>query len=150
MPDRAALLLSCSSEEARIIRERAKLQHRGISSYMLDILTRALQFEDRLLAKGGGVYSLYKNICRTPDLPLGPRTTMLLRCSAQESERIRWAAKMRDTTISEFVLHCLRRSWLVEKQPRPKPILANQVCLARQPLCGDPFGAIRPFSTDGD
>ena len=150
MSDRAALLISCSCEEARIIRERAKLQHRGISSYMLDILTRAVRFEGRLLAKGDGVYSLSGNICRTRDRPLGPRTTMLLRCSVEESERIRWAAKMRETTISEYVLGCLRRWRLVEDQPRPKPILANQSDLTRQPLCGDPFGAIGPFSTDGN
>ncbi len=43
----------------------------------------------------------------------GPRTTMLIRCTTDEAARIRSAAKRRDTTISGFVLHTLRCSWVV-------------------------------------
>jgi uncharacterized protein (DUF1778 family) len=36
---------------------------------------------------------------------------MLIRCSKEESRRIRAAAQMEDVTISAFVLRCLRLSW---------------------------------------
>jgi len=145
MPDRAALLISCSVEEVRTIREPAKLQHRGISSYVLNILIRAVEFEERLLEKGDRVYSLF---CETPRRPLCPRTTLLLRCSVQESERIRKAAKTRDTTISEYVLCCLRRSWWVESQGGQTALDKSSLSHPSEPMCGDAFGTIRPFSTD--
>jgi uncharacterized protein (DUF1778 family) len=112
MPSRAALLISCSMEEARIIRQRAELQRRGISSYMINILIRAVAIEERTIA--GGVSfdrSLYIGSIRAP----GPRTAVLLRCSKVESERIRQIAKIRGLTISGFVLFSLRRSWAIER-----------------------------------
>jgi len=101
-------------EEAGMIRERAKLQRRGISSYMLNIVIRAVEFEERIMARGGAVTfnrTLYAATVRTP----GPRTAILLRCSKNESERIRRASKIRDVTISGFVVHAIRSSWNVER-----------------------------------
>jgi len=111
MADRTALLISCSAEEARAIRERAKLERRAISGYMLNILMRALEFEERILAKSTGLHRFHSSPSRNTIRPAGPRTAILLRCLKEESERIRRGAKMRDTTISGFVLHSLRRSW---------------------------------------
>ena len=114
MAGRAALLINCSEEEALTIRERAKAEHRGISSYMLHIVMRFLDFEETLLARVGSFRALNRSLSRTPIRPPGPRTTMLLRCSIEESDRIRRVADMRETTICGFVLHCLKRSWGVK------------------------------------
>src|ERR1700758_1966858 len=109
MASRAALLINCSSEEALIIRERAKVEHRGISGYLLNIVMRSVDFEETLMAKAGRFYALNRGLFASPVRPPGPRTTMLLRCSTGEAGRIRRVAKRRDITISGFVLHCLKR-----------------------------------------
>jgi len=114
MAGRAALLINCSAEEALTIRELAKAEHRGISSYMLNIVMRFVDFDETLWAKAVRFRELNRSLSRTPARPLGPRTTMLLRCSIEESERIRRAAEMRDLTICGFVLHSLKRSWGVK------------------------------------
>ena len=111
MAHRAALLISCSKEEDGTIHERARLEHRGISSYVLSILMRSVDYEEKLVAASPGVHALRRVLSRIPIRPPGPRTTLLLRCSREESERIRRAARLRDTTISGFVLHSLHRSW---------------------------------------
>lgn len=123
MAGRAALLINCSAEEALTVRERAKLEHRGISSYLLNIVMRSVDFEEKLWAKAGGFHALKRSLSRTPIRPPGPRTTVLLRCSTEESERIRRAAEMRDTTICGFVLHCLKRSWDVKGRYASSPNL---------------------------
>jgi uncharacterized protein (DUF1778 family) len=102
VPGRAALLIHCSAEEAKIIRERATQQRRTVSGYVLNVMMRVIR------------------------RPVGPKTTMLLRCSAQESTRIRVAAKRRGATISAFVLRTLRSSWNLPLQSshaskRPAP-----------------------------
>src|SRR5215472_3332744 len=114
MAGRAALLINCSAEEALAMRERAKVEHRGISSYMLNIVMRFVDFEETLLARVGNFRGLNRSLSRTPMRSPGPRTTVLLRCSIEESDRIRRAAEMRDTTVCGFVLHCLKRSWGVK------------------------------------
>jgi hypothetical protein len=114
MAGRAALLINCSAEEALTVRERAKVEHRGISSYMLNIVMRFVDFEETLLARVGSFRALNRSLSRTPIRPPGPRTTLLLRCSVEQSERIRRAAEMRENTICGFVLHCLKRSWDVK------------------------------------
>jgi len=111
MADRAALLISCSKEEDRTIHERARKERRGISSYVMNILMRSVDYEEKLMATSPGVHSLRRVLTRISIRPRGPRTTMLLRCSREESERIRRAARSRDATISGFVLHALHRSW---------------------------------------
>jgi hypothetical protein len=115
MSDRTALLIPCSQEEADTIRGEAKRQHRGVSGYILHILIRAVEFEEILVAKGHRVQALNRTLSRTPIRTIGPRTTILLRCSTEESQRIRRAARMRDTTISGFVLQSLRRSWKADE-----------------------------------
>ena len=114
MAGRTALLINCSTEEALTIRERAKLEHRGISGYVLNIVMRSVDFEEELLGKAGQSPPLNRRPSGTLRPP-GPRTTFLLRCSTEESERIRRAAKLRDTTISAFVLRCIARSWRIEE-----------------------------------
>lgn len=112
MPPRAALLISCSIEEAGIIRRRAELQRRGISNYMINIVIRAVEIEERTIARGVSFdRSLYTDSIRAP----GPRTAVLLRCSRMESERIRRIAKIRGLTISGLILFSLRRSWRAER-----------------------------------
>ena len=111
MPGRTSLLINCSVEEALTIRARAKLERRGISGYVLNIVMRSVDFEEKLLAKAGRLQTLRRSLSGTPIRPVRPRTTMLVRCSTAEARRIRRNAKRRDSTISGFVLHCLRRSW---------------------------------------
>lgn len=48
MSDRAAILLHCSTLEAAEIRYRAKLDRCNVSSYILNILMRSVDFEERL------------------------------------------------------------------------------------------------------
>lgn len=45
---------------------------------------------------------------------LGPRTTLHIYCSVEEAERVREAARLGKSTMSGFVLHCLRGSWEIE------------------------------------
>ena len=123
MAGRAALLINCSAEEALTIRELAKAEHRGISSYMLNIVMRFVDFDETLWAKAVRFRELNRSLSRTPARPLGPRTTVLLRCSIEESERIRRAAEMRDLTICGFVLHSLKRSWGVKGRNTSSPNL---------------------------
>lgn len=101
-------------EEARMVRQRAELQRRGISSYILVIVMRAVEFDEHIMARGDSMRRLNRTLSRAPIRGPGPRTAILLRCSTEESERIRRAARMRAITISGFVLHSLKRSWEIE------------------------------------
>jgi uncharacterized protein (DUF1778 family) len=114
---RAVLMISCSKEEARKVRETAESQRRTISGYVLKIVVRAAELDERL-------YQSYQRLAplsfRLPGSKPGPRTVMLIRCSKQEAAQIRAAAKRRDVTISGYVLHRLRCSWQVaETFPGP-------------------------------
>ena len=74
----------------------------------MSIVVRSIEFDDALFAKLNGVRTFRPEWnYRGP----GRRTTVHLYCSAQEAKRVRNAAKRRETTISGFVLHSLRRSW---------------------------------------
>jgi uncharacterized protein (DUF1778 family) len=101
-----------------MIRQRAEVQRRGISGYMLNIVMRAADFQERMMARGITMRMLSRTAIRIP----GPRTAILLRCSTEESERIHRVAKARDTTISGFVLDSLRRSWDVERNLFPPQV----------------------------
>jgi len=48
MPERAAILISCLKDEAGQIRDRATHDYRSVSSYLLKITMRWVQFEERL------------------------------------------------------------------------------------------------------
>jgi|SRR5215831_15743267 len=109
MADRTALIISCTREQAATIHQRADLERRTLSGYVLRILMRWLDLEERLIGiqqETGRPLTAYQPV-RFP----GPKTTMLLRCSKEEAHRIRVGAKRRGTTISWFVLHSLALSW---------------------------------------
>src|SRR5215470_4310444 len=130
MGNRAALLINCSKEEARKIREQAERERRTISGCVLNILMRAVRLGENLVRlRAAGVVEVpfarvieTYGLNRTPSRKApGPRTTMLLWCSKDEARRIRIVAKERETTISAFVLHTLRSSWrVIEKFPKPR------------------------------
>lgn len=117
MGKRAALLIYTSQEDAQRIRERATLEHRTVSGYVLNILLRTVAFEETLYQKlsGPGLAGISP---RPAICPPGPKTTMLLRCSAEHAQRIRSAARRRVTSISGFVRDALWRSWSAETQHR--------------------------------
>ena len=111
MPARTALLISCSKEDARMVRERSKGERRPINSYVLNILMRSVEFQENLYERLER-FSLSKDaLTTTTFLSPGPRTVFLLRCSVQDARRIRRIAKWRAQTISGFVVTMLRRSW---------------------------------------
>jgi len=112
MTDRTALIISCSREQAAIVHQRADLERRTVSGYVLRILMRSMDVEDRVVLiqqDSGRPLTPYQPV-RLP----GPRTKILLRCSKAEAQRIREGAKRRRTTISWFVLYTLSFSWSAE------------------------------------
>jgi uncharacterized protein (DUF1778 family) len=112
--DRAAILISCLKEEANQIRDRANQQRRSVSSYVLHTVMRSVEFEEKL-AYTLLAYQAAMKLAppRFTNLSRGPRTTVMLRCSQEESRRIRTAAARRGTTISAFIRSCLWRAWSV-------------------------------------
>lgn len=109
MSDRTALIISCSQEQAAAIHRRAEIERRTISGYVLRILMRWLDFEDKILVAQQGVgrrLTQYRAVH-----PAGKKTTMLLRCSKEEADRIKAAARRRSTTISWYVLYTLSLAW---------------------------------------
>jgi uncharacterized protein (DUF1778 family) len=124
MSDRAAIFVNCSQQEARTIRERAKLDHRNVSSYVLHIVMRVVVIEEKLRKSAALNRLLLRPTVRLP----GPRAAFLLRCSREEAKRIRAVARMTDRTISGFVLRTLRRHWSIEDHsPILRPPSASQV-----------------------
>src|SRR5215831_2459763 len=114
---RTALLLNCSEEEAQSVREQARLQRRTLSGYILNILMRTIEVDEKFFSVSRLVPLARESATRPP----GPRTTMLLRCSEEEARRIRGSARRRGITISGFVLRSLRRSWKIADE-MAKPI----------------------------
>lgn len=116
---RGAIIISCSEREARTIRQRAEVQHRNISGYILHILLRAITYEERLLERVSRPPALHPDdLIRDSG---SARTTVLLRCSSKDAKRIRAAAKRRDATISAFILYFLRQSWKATDRPASAP-----------------------------
>jgi hypothetical protein len=105
---RSVLMISCSQEEATNVREKAALQRRTISAYVLKIVLRTVQLDEQLFGNYHRLAPLDFSGLRAK---VHPRTVMLIRCSTEEATRIRLAAKRRDATISGYVLLCLRSSW---------------------------------------
>jgi hypothetical protein len=81
------------------------MQRRTVSGYVLNVVMRAVDFEDQLFAR---VNRLQPSERIKPEQP---RTTIHLHCSTNEAKRVRDAAKRRETNISDFIVHSLRRSW---------------------------------------
>jgi hypothetical protein len=103
---RAVLLIACSKEEASTIREKAAEETRTISAYVLRIVMRSVQIDEKFFADFRRLAHLNSALVKPR-----PRTVVLIRCSDKESARIRATAVRRDSTISGYVIHCLRRSW---------------------------------------
>jgi hypothetical protein len=103
---RAVLLLACSQEEASTIREKAAEETRTISAYVLRIVMRSVQIDEKFFADFSKLANLNPALVKPR-----PRTVVLIRCSDKESVRIRTTAVRRDSTISGYIIHCLRRSW---------------------------------------
>jgi uncharacterized protein (DUF1778 family) len=118
MGQRTALLINCAQEQARTVRERAARERRTVSGYILNVVMRSIDFEDSLFAR-------FNRLTRLPMLPPAPRphprTTLLIRCSAEEAKRVRSAAVRRGGSMSAFVLWTLQRSWdVAERNPPPQ------------------------------
>jgi uncharacterized protein (DUF1778 family) len=116
MSERTAFLIRCSKGEAATIRNEAKLERRAINNYVLNIVERTLEIEESLSAIPRSRRALYFG----PTHPSGGRTAILIRCSTDEAARIRAAAKRSGTTISDYVLHVLRRAWTAKKMTAKK------------------------------
>src|SRR2546429_4975411 len=81
MSDRAALIISCSRQQAATIHQRAELERRTVSGYVLRILMRWLGLEERLaVIQQEGDRPL---TALQPVRPSGKRTTMLDRKSTR-------------------------------------------------------------------
>ena len=105
--NRTVLFLRCSGGEAMKIHGEAEAERRTVSAYVLSIVLRNLTLEERAPRAA----LLPWEVAHAP----GSRTAMLLRCSIEESDRIRAAAKRRSVTITGYILRCLRRSWYVRE-----------------------------------
>ena len=114
---RTALLIRCTTEEADRIRIEADKQRRTISAYVLFIMARAIQLEDRLFSTLNRYSTMNQVLSRRALIAPGPRTAILVRCETSEADRIREAARRRDIVINAFVLQALRRSWTVQLAP---------------------------------
>jgi len=87
------------------MRSQAQSEMRTLSAYVLGVVLRALQFDT-------GFERLPVHFRNKPR-PIGPRTSILVRCSLAEANRIRLAASRRRISISAFVLIQLWRAWRV-------------------------------------
>jgi hypothetical protein len=115
--DRTALLIRCNVEEATRVRMEAEKQRRTISAYMLQITLRVVEIDDRLFAKLSTFRFTNQILSRRALTTPGARTAILVRCSVDEAERIRVAARRRDIPINAFVLQSLKRAWATEMKP---------------------------------
>jgi uncharacterized protein (DUF1778 family) len=111
---RTALLIRCSKDEADRIRTEAKKERCTLCSYVLNVMTRGIEIENRLLAKLTDGSAMNSVLNRRARITYGPRTAILVRCSISEANRIREAAKRRQVPISAFVLQGVKRVWAVQ------------------------------------
>lgn len=118
-PSRTALLIRCSKEEAGMVRAQAAAERRSISACIVNILERRMRIDEQY--SRGITQSFLENQAREFRLThrIYNRTTMLLRCSVEEAQRIRIAASNRHMSISEFVAFSLWRHWEAVKKIRP-------------------------------
>ena len=129
---RTALLIRCSTTEAEKIRAEAEKQHRTISGYVLQVMSRAVEFEERLYSNLTA-YRLYNPIIsRRRLIDVEPRTAILVRCDVEQADRIREAARRRVVPINAFVLQSLKRAWDV--QTAPPSIIAPSLSQAAQEI----------------
>ena len=78
MSYRAAILISCLKDEADYIREQARADPgRSISNYMLKVLLRRVELEERLYMDLSG-YGSERSFARQVLLPKGPTTAIMI------------------------------------------------------------------------
>lgn len=123
--NRTVLLICCSEQEAAKIHDRAADELRTVSGYVLNVVIRSVKVDEMLFAKVSRLTSWNARLKMDSLRGDGPRTTMLLRCSIEQSARIRTAAKIRDITISGYVLTSLRVSWRVLEDGLQVPLLSK-------------------------
>jgi len=114
MASRTALLIRCSKQEAAAIRAQAQAERRTISHFVLNIVLRAVESEETIegmWVSNSDYRERSRSFHRDRQRKIGPRTAILVRCSTQDGDRIRAAARRKNTMISDYVLHCVRRGF---------------------------------------
>jgi uncharacterized protein (DUF1778 family) len=129
---RTALLIRCQPGEADRIRVEARRERRTISSYVLNIVVKAVAADDRLFQDDH--YRANASLSRRSPIVLGQRTAILVRCDVIEAERIREAARRRQMRINAFILQALKNAWSHQASLHHSPIEAHS---AIKPLLGD-------------
>ncbi|HXU47820.1 MAG TPA: hypothetical protein VN727_02140 [Candidatus Binatia bacterium] len=114
---RTSLLIRCSPQDAQTIHAEALAQHRSVSGYLLNVLERSIWIEER--SQVGLSYTIK---IAPPDASEG-RTAIHLRCTVEQADGIRKAAKRRLSSISSFVVFSLRRQWRAAEQIRNSGLL---------------------------
>ena len=121
---RTALFIRCATVEADKIRVEAEKERRTISAYVLQVVIRATELDDRLYSRKFAYTPLNRDPSRNQFIEPGPRTAILVRCDESEARRIRDAAQRRNIPINAFVLHTLKRAWNVQGRP-PESIIED-------------------------
>lgn len=109
----SSLLIHCSRKDAEQVRMKAKLERRPVSSYVMNIVMRSVEFHERLVVRLG-MSPLFKVNRRQKLKGIAPRTTLHIYCASDEAKRIRDIATLRGVTISGFIVGSLRRAWEIE------------------------------------
>lgn len=109
-----SLLIHCSRKDAEQVRLRAKLDCRTVSGYVITIAIRSVEFSEKLVSRLGK--SLLFEASRAKRVKsIAPRTTLHVYCTNEDAKRIRDIARLRDMTISGFVVGSLRLWWKTEQ-----------------------------------
>ena len=106
-----ALIINCSQSELDSIHVRARKDRRKLSEYVLFVVMLAVEREEKLLGHLSRYQEMNSVSLRQYLRPSGPRKTFMIRCSEDESARIRRVAQMREMKINHFVLHSLSKHW---------------------------------------
>jgi uncharacterized protein (DUF1778 family) len=107
----ASLSVTLSWLDAESIRQKAAGTHHSVNQYVLGSVRKQVPFDNRLYQAGKhlGVSKALHSHWHRPIA--GPRTALHLRCSESEACRIKRAANRRRTTVSEYIVGCLKGSW---------------------------------------
>jgi hypothetical protein len=114
--ERAQLPLLCTVEEANEVRRRANDNYQTVSGYVLRVVMRVVQMDQRLAeilpTQFATTFFRGRNNWRGTE----ERTRLLLRCSSNEARLIRKAAKLRHMTVCAYVFAAMRRLWQITEQ----------------------------------
>ena len=110
---RTALLLRMTRDEAEKVRSEAAKRGDKINTYVLRAAMHAA-VDDGLFSRIDGCWS--GELPRPIRPSSGPKTALLIRCTAEEAAKIREAASRSEMTIVGFLRHSLRTSWEAEKK----------------------------------